>query len=216
MNKWWGVVVGGAMFALSAVAQTNVFSRNAVGVIRVDIPSNRWALVAAQLDPMNSSNRISDVLGTNGIPDGTVALFFNGIRYVGEEFIEGDGWLPGTNLIQRGMGFWIRAPRAFSMYLTGEVPSQTNTAVSLGAGFQLISFPYPVEVDITNSVLQVVGQDGDTILRFTGTQYEGAEFIEGDGWLPPNFKLRIGEAYWYRSGSSKIWNEPKNRHYTYP
>ncbi len=200
----------------AAEAQTNVFSRNAVGVIKVAIPANRWTLVGYQLEPLNTSNRVADILGTNGIPDGTVALLFSGTSYQAEEYVEGDGWLPGTNLYRRGAGFWVRSPVGFDLYLTGEVPSATNTQVNLPAGYRLVSFPYPVEVDITNSVLNTVASDGDTILRFTGTNYVSAEYVEGDGWLPPNFKLKVGEAYWYRSMANKVWNEPKNAHYTYP
>lgn len=195
---------------------TNVYSKNAVGVIKVTIPTNRWILVSHQLNPLNTSNRVQDILGTNGVPDGTVALFFNGTHYISEEYVDGDGWIPGTNTIARGIGFWVRSPVGFDLFLTGEVPSETNTTVSLLTGYQLVSFPYPVETDITNSVLNTVAEDGDTILRFTGTNYVGAEFIEGDGWLPPDFKLKIGESYWYRSGGSKAWNEPKNKYYTYP
>ncbi len=216
MNRMWAVLLVCGMLAAGAMAQTNVYSKNAVGVIRVDVPANRWTLVSYQLNPLNTSNRVGEVLGTNGIPDGMVVLLFNGISYVAEEYIEGDGWVPGTNTLPRGVGFWMRAPSAFSLYLTGEVPSETNTTVNLPAGYRLVSFPYPVDVPISNSVLNVVAQDGDTILRFTGTGYEAAEYIEGDGWIPGNFMLRVGESYWYKSVSSKVWNEPKNVHYTYP
>ncbi|MCX7819218.1 MAG: hypothetical protein N2652_08430 [Kiritimatiellae bacterium] len=216
MNMRWVAIGVGVGVAGAALAQTNVYSKNAVGVIRIDVPTNRWTLISYQLNPLNTSNRVGDVLGTNGIPDGTVVLLFNGVQYVGEEYLEGEGWLPGTNVLQRGIGFWIRAPVGFPLYLTGEVPAETNTAVNIGAGYRLISFPYPVEVDITNSVLNVVAEDGDAILRFTGSGYQAAEYIEGDGWMPGNFKLRVGESYWYKSGSSKVWNEPKNKHYTYP
>lgn len=216
MNKWWAIAAVSTVLAITAMAQTNVYSKNAVGVIRVDIPANAWRLVSSPLVPMGETNRVSDVLGTNDIPNGATVLFWNGLRYVAETFYAGFGWYPNTNTVARGYGFWLRAPSAFSLYLTGEVPSVTNTTVNLAPGYQLVAFPYPVDVPISNSVLNVVASNGDTILAFTGSNYVATTYYTGFGWFPGDFMLRMGQGYWYRAGSATEWNEPKNVHYTYP
>jgi hypothetical protein len=215
-TRWWMAVILAAVLAAMSFAQTtNVYSRNAVGVIRVDVPTNQWRLVSYPLDSMGPSNRVVDVIGTN-VPDGTVVLFFTGSSYVGETYYAGFGWWPGTNVITRGRGFWLRAPNGFALYLTGEVPAVTNTQVQLPSGYSLVSFPYPLGVGITNTLLNSIAQDGDLILRWTGSGYSGAAYYAGFGWWPSDFTLQVGEGYWYRSAATKTWNEPKNNHYTYP
>jgi hypothetical protein len=93
--------------------------------------------------------------------------------------------------------------------LMGEVPALATNSMSFLEGFQIITYPYPVETSLTNSVLNDIAADGDLIYVYDGG-YVGYQYISAfGGWTPNNLILKPGMAFWYKSSAGKDWKEPK-------
>jgi len=216
MKKLGALLVGlglvtGSVFA---EASNSAVSVNAVGFVNVSLQSNVWKLVCMPFDKVdNTLPTIGDVLDPNGnsLPNGLTVLLWNGITYVNEDYYTGFGFYPGTNKLVRGSGAWVRSPSDITIAIAGQVPSTNQTTTAIDPGYNLVSFPYPVSTPISNTVLQVIGSVGDSILRATPTGYDSADFYLGFGWYPADFMLNPGEGYWYRSQSltATNWNQPK-------
>jgi len=217
MKKSVLMVAGSCLLAGMVMAAGPVTSVNAVGYVKMNTVANKWSLMGAPFSKIGGGTgplTISDVFGTNGIPDSTIVLFWNGHGYVGEGFIDGYGWDPGTNDVSRSDGFWFTAPVSSPIVLSGEVPAASyasNTVTALTHGYQMISYPYPVSIAITNTALATSASDSDILLQWTGSNYVGEGFIEGYGWDPGTMVLQPGAGYWYfRNGAgSAVWTEPK-------
>jgi len=183
-----------------AMAQTSeVSSVNVVGYIKVPLVANRVKLIGIQFDSMTTTNpTVADVFGSEGLPDGTVVYLFRGNRYVAEEYYDGFGWFPGTNLLDRGEGCWIKSPQNYDLTLLGEVPGE-DTTVYLRAGAQIMSYPFPVSIGVTSTVLNVNAPDGSVVYLHDGTNYQAYEYYEGFGWFPDTLRWKEGEGCWFMS-----------------
>lgn len=193
-----------------------VYSVNAVGYMSVNLQAGAWKLLSMQFDKLDgtttvASDVISDPTGT-GLTNGFSVLLWNGISYVSEDYYWGYGFYPNTNKIVRGSGMWVKSPLSITVNIMGQVPSTNATTTALGPQWNLISFPYPAAVAISNSVLQLTGTAGDSILGVLPSGgYTNADFYSGYGWYPGDFMLKPGEGYWYKSvaSASTNWVQPK-------
>jgi len=212
MKRTVTLAAAALLVASAALAETNVLSQNAVGYIKVAITNSDWHLVGSQFDSLEGgASTIGDLLGTN-VPNATQAYIFDASesRYIGEQFVAAfGGWTPGTNHIDRGDGIWVKTPSAHDFLLMGEVPALATNSMSFLEGFQIITYPYPVETSLTNSVLNDIAADGDLIYVYDGG-YVGYQYISAfGGWTPNNLILKPGMAFWYKSSAGKDWKEPK-------
>jgi hypothetical protein len=196
----------------AALAETNVLSQNAVGYIRKSTAEGNWNLIGMQFDTLDGETIvIGDVLGTNGVPNNTKVFIYDkiGATYLSETYYDGFGWHPGTNAIERGDGVWVKTPASHDFFVMGEVPSAATNNFSLVGGFQIITYPYPVERALTNSILNDIAENNDKLYTFDGTNYTTYTYYDGFGWNPNDLIFEPGMAFWYRSGSGASWSEPK-------
>lgn len=190
-----GVV--GAVGLGSASAQ--VYSVNAVGYINVSVPANQFKMIANQLS--SASATIGALLPT--VPDGTQLFKWTGSGYASYDYIDGLGWLPnGDETIGLGQGAFIRSPQAFTITFVGEVPTG-NLSTPLPVGFSMVSSQVPQAGAV--DTLGFPGGDGDQIFQWTGTGYNGFDFIDGLGWLPSVPQVAVGEAFFARKVAASTW-----------
>jgi hypothetical protein len=224
------VIALAGIAALSSVAfgQTNqVLSRNAVGYEAIIVPSNKLNLVRldfVNLDgaPYTVTNLIGDQL-----PQGSSVFIWNKATasYVGENKIR-TGWSPGTNRITRGVGMFIKGPgglanvsNQYTVYFMGEVPDSLTaptTSISGITGVNLHGYPYPADIQWTNTGLARNGAQGDSLFIWdvSNQTYVGYNRIRTGWGAGTNVILRPGQGFWYSSTTVQNWVEIKP--YTWP
>src|SRR4051812_15813194 len=148
-------------------AQSNVYSTNVVGYYDLNIPANKYVLLANQLNTTN--NTIGGVLVNS--PDGAIfQKFLNGYSaYVYDSLVP--GWTPdGNATLNPGEGGFFKSPVATTLTFVGEVlqGNLTNT---------LPIYKYAVRSSIvpqsgTLTQLGVPGEDGDVVQTY-GNGYSG-------------------------------------------
>jgi hypothetical protein len=214
MKKLSAILVGMSLVAGAVMAAGPVTSVNVVGYVKKDISANQYVMLASPFTKIGGGDRnIYDVLGTNGIPNVTQVLLWDGSQYATEIYYDGYGWDPGTTDVSRADGFWVIAPEGSNLVFSGEVPSAStasNTTTVLTEGYQLIAFPYPVTIALTNTALAAVGQGGDMISAFNGVGYDTYVYYDGYGWDPADLVFQPGVGYWYYryQVGSVNWIEP--------
>jgi hypothetical protein len=205
----------GAVGLTTAVAQTNVYSQNAVGYVNKTIPPG-YSLIAAPLNGTN--NLIATVLA--GVPSGTQTYFYN--PSTGFDIYEYDGtqWQDVVTLsaanpnVPVGVGFYIKnvGVASFNLTFVGDVPqgSLTNT---VPGGYSIRSSMVPQSGGIT-TVLGYPAAAGNQVLKYNnpGNTFTVAEY-DGSGWQDvvtlgsvPEPTLVPGEAaFILNNGATKPW-----------
>jgi hypothetical protein len=205
------LLAAGLLLAPVAVrSQEAAFSQAAY--VKFDCVAGQYRIASFPLEPLRGTAcAVPDIFGTNNLPDGLALLFFNGTNYNAEEYYDGYGWWPGTNEVKRGSGFWMMSYATTSIVLRGRIPTNTSTSIGLPTNYWFVSFPYPIEKQLTNSALNGIAHDGDILLRWSVTNWTGAAYDgEEGGWLPTDFKFKVGEGYWYKSvAATNTWIENK-------
>jgi hypothetical protein len=207
-----------AVILLVAVAAqaAEVKSANVAGVINVAVEAGQYALVGVQLDDMDTASpTIGDVLGTEGVPDGTKVLLLDGLTYVDHIYYDGFGWYqgadPSTAVVDRVTGFWIKCPVAHTFAITGEVPDY-STPVTLDSGYQILTYPFPAEKALADTDIGANAVDGDKILVLEGGSYVDHIYYDGFGWYqgadPSDLVFSYGQSFWYkRAGGTVSFDE---------
>lgn len=226
----------GAIGTVSAMAQTNVYSQNAVGYINITIyPGYNIISCPLLTSPDQTLNTI--------LPNGTgSAEAFNGDtvylfsptggysitqgRQVGTG---GTGWSAGgsTNIISPGIGFWLfsSVTTNTTVTLVGTVPTGPMTNV-IQTGYNLVSSVVPMSGDLySNSISAFTNvNNGDDVYVFdpTGTPQNGYVFYKaeapalahngGSPWAASSggdpIVQYVGEGFFYYSGTAAInWLE---------
>jgi hypothetical protein len=218
----------GALGSVSVMAQTNVYSLNAVGYINITaVPGfNMIAcpLIGASGNSIgtllnNASNQFkkaevyqfSTTLGTYIIDEASVALATaNGYT---------NGWESnGVITLNPGQAAWFQNPFTTNLTLTfvGTVPtgSLTNTIVT---GFNMISSILPADGDlVTNSLtaFTVATKKDEIYVWDTGIQgYDIYNYSVANGWSSNGVALNpqipfVGSGFWYQTGNAGIsWVE---------
>jgi hypothetical protein len=214
-----------AASAITAVAQSNVYSLNIVGYATVSIPSG-FSLLANPLKAgaTNGANEIMPII------DGELILTWTGSSFAQTGYDSGfGGWVgaDGTTPASppslppgKGFFFFNPAPTATNVTFVGEVvpgPSSTNT-LSLPPGFSLVGSPLPANVaQITNAPVSLPVLDGMLILQWTGTKYAQVGFDSGfggwvgaDGTTPaaaPPYTIGSGFFFFNPQPTAANWNQ---------
>jgi hypothetical protein len=174
-----------AMTGAVALAQTNVYSRNAVGAVRIEVPpAGQFVMAGFSFKPIGADTiTLKDLLGTNQLVRHSAPTFASRI-YIWDPSIgggggyvsvfqkaDGDFYLMGfptvtTNpLIRTGQGFWIQSPNnaatSMPVFIMGEVLSSNETDRVHTTGFMMIANPYSAPLDINSTSLNWVA-DGAT------------------------------------------------------
>jgi len=200
----------GALGSVSVMAQTNVYSLNAVGYINVTIQPG-FNIVSCPLIT-TPDNTVGTVLNNaNGSLTGTAVYFwFPGntppsysedvAKVVGTgklDTLNSNGWsFDGTNVASPGVGFWVASPFTTNITVTfvGTVPTGpiTNTLVP---GFNLVGSVVPMSGDLcSNSISSLTNYNiGDTVYTYNSLNTPAyAEFVstsnpkaDGHGYQEP-------------------------------
>jgi hypothetical protein len=209
-----------AASAISAMAQSNVYSLNIVGYATVTVPTG-YSLLANPLSAgTNGANEIMPVI------DGEQILTWNGSGYNYVTFDSGfGGWVDAASnpsvppSLPPGKGFFFFNPNAATnVTFVGQVvpgPSSTNQ-LTLPVGYSLIGSPLPATVTaITNAPVSLPVIDGLQILTWNGSGYVYSSFDSGfGGWidsasnpkLPPSYTIGQG-FFFFNPGAQTTWNQ---------
>ncbi|HMP74343.1 MAG TPA: hypothetical protein PKE55_13875 [Kiritimatiellia bacterium] len=223
MKKLALAIAGSAIIAAGAYAQ-QVLSRNAVGYVKLDIAKGTLALVHNPFLPLQSPTLTVTNLFGNQLPNGSALFIWDPASqsYLSETRTFA-GWLPGTNALDPGRGFFINIPASavsnnYTVFMMGEVPDRfTQPTASLGvvSGLNLLGFPYPTQEFWTNTTLAASLPSGSAVFIWNqGTQSYSSETRTFAGWLPGTALFQPGQAFFVNTSAGSTWNVVKP--YTWP
>lgn len=213
MKKYIAAAVIAGLIGAAAFADTNtVASANVLGYNRITTPSNQLILVA--LDFNTTNNTINGLFGS--LPTGTqVSLWDSSPAPTGQKWVVfgklRTGWSPsGTNVIGIGSGVFLKVPAVTNIYLSGDVP--TNAAATLVTAsnlLKILSYPYPVDMTLTNTALAKGASVGEQISLWTTNGWAVYGKLR-TGWSPSaatNVVLKIGNAMFYKAVTNRVVTE---------
>jgi len=211
----------GAIGSVSALAQTNVYSLNAVGYINVSLYPGfnivSCPLVVADPGTGAQNNSLSNLLvNTNGQFKKWQVYGWNG-SYI-QDSGSGSGWsLGGTQTINPGQAVWVQNPSNSTVTVTfvGTVPTGSLTNALL-PGFNLVSSMVPASGDIVTNLIMAFGTNAtkkDQVYTYNPLttnyiQYSAGaagSWPGGDPILPS-----VGGGFWYQSVSANTNNWVEN------
>lgn len=221
MKKISAIVLGFLIAEASALAATNVLSRNAVGYVQVSVETGKLTLARMDFEPLNGVPfAITNLIGDQ-LPSGSSVLLWDksAQSYIPVNKTRSGWGSGGTTIIQRGESFFLRGPGSgsssgYTVYLMGEVPDSITAPTSTLAavpGLGMYGFPYPVQVHWTNTFLAKSAIIGDTLLIW---DYDDQSYVPVNktrsGWSDPSVVIKPGQGFWYRNIGGQIeWKEPK-------
>lgn len=176
----------GALSSVSVLAQTNVYSLNAVGYINATL-SPGFNIITCPLIT-SPDNTVGTLLNNGtGVYDGDVVYFFNAATgtYSSDNASSRatftNGWTKGgTNVLAPGVGCWFLNSASSNVTVTfvGTVPSGTITNTLL-AGFNLVGSVIPTSGDIVTNPLTVLTNYniGDDVYTFNPATQGFTEYV---------------------------------------
>jgi hypothetical protein len=226
----------GGLGSVSVMAQTNVYSLNAVGYINVTVAPG-FNIVSCPLITA-PDNTVGTVLNnSNGALTGSVVYFWNpataaytsdSARAIGTakgDTTNASGWVSGTNLASPGVGFWFDSAASSNTTLTfvGTVPSGAITNL-LVPGFNSVGSVVPMSGDLCSNSLSALTNFnvGDNVYTYnTGTSayVEFTSVTPGskaansntykDSWTVAGDPTipNVGQGFWYDASASVTWVE---------
>lgn len=111
---------------------------------------------------------------------------------VAASYDDNTGWKGTITTISPLSGYWVELDKAASLCLTQAIPTDVNTEYQLHAGNNLVSFPFPGSVPISDAIPDAVESS------ITGIIGEGvaATNNNGQGWLGSLRTFTGGKGYW--------------------
>jgi hypothetical protein len=164
MNAKWVLVVVTMMFPSLVHSQAGL-SLNVAGYTRLDLYATssvtRLYLVRNDYEGLTSPRTIASAL-SNQVPLNSQVILWDdeAQQYKPAYSRSAFGWgTPGTNVLYRGMGFWLRMPALatpsnVTVLLTGEIPDATTaptTTLTAVPGYNVDGYPYPAQIKWTNT-----------------------------------------------------------------
>jgi hypothetical protein len=193
--------------AVSATAQSNVYSLNVVGYVNVNLKAG-FNVIA---NPLNipSGNTVTSVFGTN-VPDGTTVYKFVNGSYQNPSIFYGPPdniWDP-EQTVNPGQGLLVKVTSNTTLTFTGEV-LQGNLTNSYPAGFSLLASQVPQSAPITT--IGFPAHDGDTVYFFdANTQSYGNPYIfygpPDNVWDPAEPAPAVGQAFLLSTTTGGNWS----------
>jgi hypothetical protein len=209
----------GAVGCVSAMAQTNVYSANAVGYVNVTLYPG-FNLVS---DPLiaKPNNAISNLLvNTNGQWKGWNVISYNplnGIPYSQDSGIKAAWANGGTNTINPGQAVWIQNPSNSTLSITfvGTVPTSVTTPLYHNS-FNLIGSAIPASGDFVTNSLMIFSNatKNDNVITYNPTlgipytQYSALGKGITTNWASGNPQIPwVGAGFWYQNtaGTNNQW-----------
>jgi len=194
--------------AISAMAQSNVYSLNVVGYINQTWPSGKFQMIANQLNTTN--NTIGSLITSP--PDATTLLKWNGTSFDIATFaIFLGGWDHPTYTLNPGEGAFINAAAAYTNTYVGEVLQGTHTN-AFPAGYSIRASQIPLAGTLTQLQLPATQfADGDAVLQWNVTkQTYDIYTLLGGLWLGGPLTeptLAIGESMFLFPAKAGVWTQ---------
>lgn len=179
------IVAGAACAALVSIAQTDVYSGNAVGFVKITVPpSGQMVMAGFNFKPIGADAiSLKDLFGTNQFVQANTAAKSTRIYIWNPALAGGGGYetyyqkpngsfydVTGTVLstnpvIRAGDGFWLQSPNGASsnatIFVMGEVVSTGSFSRVETSGMMIIGNPYAAALDLNDTNLTWVA-DGAT------------------------------------------------------
>jgi hypothetical protein len=227
----------GGLGSVSVMAQTNVYSLNAVGYINVTIAPG-FNIITCPLIT-SPDNTVGTVLNnSNGSLTSDIVFFWNpttatytsdNARAVGTakgNTTNANGWFNGgTNLAAPGVGFWFESAATSNTTITfvGTVPSGPTTNL-LVPGFNLVGSVVPMSGDLcTNSLSALTNFTiGDNIYTYNVATAAYTTFVSvastskaaslgtyHTNWTSVGDPVvpNVGQGFWYDGTATVSWVE---------
>jgi hypothetical protein len=207
----------------TSMAQSTVFSVNAVGYVNTVIPKNNnnqkqgFALISNPLTATDNSIGALFKGGIQGaIPDGLQVYKFNGTGFTIASYDElSSAFTPASAAavtVVPGEGVFVRNPSNVDITVTfvGEVPQGTlKNPVPKGLSIRSSMVPQSG----TAAALGYTGTVNDQIYQYkTATQTYGISTLDefSNQWTPPLGTLNVGEAIFIRAQAATSWDRTFN------
>ena len=187
-----------------------VTSVNAVGMVRVDLQRGTLTLLGFPFNSDSEVVQIEELFG--GLPNGTNLFIWSNQQW--DAISKGRGvWGQETIELPRGASLFVQIPESspdevYEVVISGEVPdslSNETTTTLTELGLTLVSFPYPVSVNITEAGFSP--EPGDTV--FVWSDGWISETFSRGSWVPGTTIINPGEGIFYKSASTKNWDSTK-------
>ena len=195
--------------AVTAMAQSNVYSLNIVGY--VNMTQNAGFKIWA--NPLNTTNNDVKFLFPNAATYPGLAVYkFNGSAYDLSSYDPDAGGWTAPMALNPGKGFWLQVPAgpAYANTFVGEVITKSTNAVP--TGFSLKGSVYPSAQALVTG-LQAPLVTGDAVYMFNGTAYDlYANDPDAGGWTPSEPVPAVAQGFWIQnnSGTAKSWIQSFN------
>lgn len=188
--------------AMTAAAQSSVYSLNVVGYYNIPVEANKLVMIANQL---NTTNNTLDALLPSG-PPGALLYKFNG-SYAVYAFDDADmKWTPAENAtLNPGEGAFFNSPVATTLTFVGEVlqGNLTNTLPINALALRSSMVPQAG----TATALGILGEAGDLLYQYANG-YTVFAFDDADmKWTPSEPELKVGEAFFYQKSPVATQNK---------
>ena len=215
-------ITAAVLACATSIVSAQVTSANIVGYGKVD------AVAGLQLGSMQFNNGNANTLDSifgDLYPLGTKILTYDGgytfstyaISYPPPNYTPVEGWSVGIPSLEPGQGFWIQLPLDavgnYESIMSGEVPLGDAVTNSIVSGLNLLSYPYPVEMEIQD--LGFTPTLGDKIFVYSNAggyttvsyaiSYPPPNYTPVEGWSLPTLKIPVGGGFWYQTATPATW-----------
>ena len=224
--------------ALGAYAATNVVrSVNIVGVQQIPVRSNGWSLLVVPFNELGGGSNLMREVLADQLVDGTImtadkVYFFEAS---GQDYImnwkSATGWkemlVDSTQQLSTARGFWVLTSQITDQQLNleGDVPLDNVITQHVYEEFNLLGYPYPGSVNVTNTDLDANAIAGnlftaDQIMKWDAGEQEYITYWKNAAaagkWyymlIATNIVFDQGEGFWFRRqvGNGEFdWEEPR-------
>lgn len=205
-----------AVGAVSAMAQSNVYSLNVVGYVNVSL-TNGFQMMANQLDldGNQTNNTRLTVFGTNLPVASAVYGYSPASGYAKATYLGGTTW-SGNNAgvdasLATGRGVWVQIPGTSGTSVTitevGNVIQGSNPSPFV-AGFNLLSINHPVSVGL-QTVAGYTPTAGDVVYLYNNPGgYVKKTFLSGTTWTPAGEPVpAVAQPFWLQAKTSGTWTQ---------
>lgn len=199
--------------AATSMAQSTIYSVNAVGYANVSVPQG-FSMIACPFEQTSGDYSINTLIpaGNAGLQDASIYFFTAGHFITPISYDTDGGWdcssCPSLTL---GDGAFLLSPRPATVTFVGQVKQSVGGAPvvnNLVNGFQIKSSMIPQAGTLNTLQLfgSVVGgndtlQDA-SLYQFTSGHYNTPSSYDADGKWDPDYQLKIGEAFFLLSPRS--------------
>lgn len=206
MKKFLAVAIGMAMVAGAAYAQSQTFSKNAVGFINTEATEGALYALTVPFDNMDSDDGSWDFEDTQLAKDaavGSTVYIWDGTTW--KEYNKGKkgfGIDPEYATLKPGQCFFFQPSEDMVISMSGEVPDSTNTLVAVAGAMNLsaIANPYPTDMTFEDTVLAQNASVGSTVFIWDGTTWkEYNKGKKGFGIDPEYAVIKPGVGFFFQT-----------------